>query len=395
MTPRHVLALLAVLALAILVGPTSAEKIVTLRNGRKLVGEVTEVKDGYRIRLRAGAVVVVSSDEVLRIEEIKRPLNEFKRRLAATDKQDPEKLYELARWAADNNLLREARSVLERVLQLKPEDENAKLLLRLVELRLGPATTTTAPMPTTTTTTTKEAPPIDAAKLLTLEDVYRIRLHELQRGDRVRVEFRDKLLDRFIESMRGTDIFRDSEGVRRFRQAPRVDQARYILENTDRDSPFRKDILIKTDPSVMLRFKTRVWRVISRSCASSSCHGGVKGQGRLKFFSMRSSDDRVVYTNFFILHAWSTAGRELIKRDNPEMSLLLQYGLPPKLARLRHPEQARISPIFRSPDDRNYKMIEEWIRSLRYPLTGGYQTKYKLPGQPPTTTTTTQSIFDE
>ena len=390
MRQRHRLALAGLVLAAAWIGATAAEKVITLKNGRQLVGEVTETRNGYEIRKPGGVLIVIGKDDVEKIEDVQTQENEYQQRLKATDPKDPEKLYQLARWAADKDLLVEARGLLDKVLKLKPGDENARLLLRLVDIRLKAATRPSTSGPSTRQGTDVRIPP---SQLLSQEDVYRIRLLELQRGDRVRIEYRDRALDRFIEQMRGTGDFAKAGGERRFRTAPRIDQVRYILENTDRASPLRDDILIKTDPSVMSQFRTRVWQIIASGCATSQCHGGLKGEGGLRLLTAPTSQDRVVYTNFYVLTDWSLGGRKLMKRDNPEMSLLLQYGLPPDLARLPHP--VRITPVFRNPDDRNYRLVLEWIKSLRHPVPGGarpYGIKYEIPGQPKTTTT--PSIFD-
>jgi len=377
----------AVAALTLLIGAVAAEKLVTLKDGTKLTGQVEKTADGLRIRTRSGVVVVVGADSVADIKDVKTPESELKERLAAAGDKDPDKLYEVARWAADNDLLVEARTILKKVLALKEDHENAKLLLRLVDSSLA--------------MTTRPATPVEEAgkgiflkpsMLLTREDVYRIRLYELRRGDKVAIEFRDKALDRFIESMRGVGIFAEPDGERRFRAVPRVDQARYILGNTNRESKIRQDILIKTDPKVMSTFRSRIWPIVAKGCASSLCHGGTKGAGRLVFFNVPLRDDRIAYTNFFILQGWEVQGRKLIKRDNPEMSLLLQYGLPPKLARLPHP--GPMEPLFRSTQDRTYRTILDWIRSLRYPLPGEYGVKYRIPGLPVEPPSTQPKLFD-
>jgi len=386
MRPKHALVLTAMVLLVVWVCVTAAEKVVTLKDGRKLAGEVTETSDGYEIRIRAGAVVVVSKDNVASVEDVKTSQSEYQLRLAKTDLKNPDSLYALARWATDNEMLTEARDVLKKVLALKSDHENAKLLLRLVEIRL--ARTTEPALPPTTG---PAVPATGKLPLLKTEDVYRIRLLELRADDRARIEFRDDLLERFIESMRGVGIFAERGGETRFRTMSRVAQARYILENTDRDSALRDDILVKSDPAVITQFRTRVWPIISRGCATASCHGGVKAVGGLRLFSMPLKDERVVYTNFYILSEWS-GGRKLIDRGKPEMSRLLQYGLPKELAKAPHPK-AFTPPLFLSPRDRNHKFVEDWIRSLRHPLVGGYRIDYKIPGLPEPTTA--PSPFEE
>lgn len=393
MKRKHRLTLMMIVAAAVWVVGSAAEKVVILTNGRQLVGEVTETKDGWQIRKPGGVLIVLGADDVARIEDVKTPEIEYQRRLAGTDQKDPEKLYQLARWATDRNMLTEARDVLKKVLKLKPDDENAKLLLRLVEIRLRAAT---RPAPPGATTREGVGVRIKPSELLKKEDIYRIRLHELRENDRVRIKYRGDVLDRFVKSMRGVGIFAEEGGEVRFRRAPALVQVRYILENIDRDSLLRNDILIESDPLVMSQFRTRIWQIISKGCATASCHGGIKGAGGLRLFSASARRDQVVYTNFYILTRWSRSGRKLMKRDNPEMSLLLQYGLPKGLARLRHSDRVRSNPIFRNPADGNYKILMAWLKLLKHPVPGGarpYGIIYKIPGQPEPTTI--PSIYDD
>jgi hypothetical protein len=140
----------------------------------------------------------------------------------------------------------------------------------------------------------------------------------------------------------------------------------------------RDDVLVKSDPAAVREFKTKIWPVLAGSCASSACHGGAKGQGSFKLFNVALNDDKVMYTNFYILSAWSKGGLKMVDREYPENSLLLQYGLPANLARFVHP--GKNEAVFRRKDEANYRIIENWItKSLAHPLLDGYRIDYKLP----------------
>ncbi|MCD6303865.1 MAG: hypothetical protein J7M21_02765, partial [Planctomycetes bacterium] len=89
-------------------------------------------------------------------------------------------------------------------------------------------------------------------------------------------------------------------------------------------------------------------------------------------------NDRVAYTNFLILDSFhKPGGLRMIRRDNPEESLLLQYALPRNIARYRHPEKIRSA--FRSRNDPGYRLTLQWIRSLKGPLHPDYRIKYLPP----------------
>jgi hypothetical protein len=388
MTRKHILAMIASITLVAAVAMTAQQRVVILKDGRRITGEVTKTAQGYQVRTGKGTIVF-PADEVAGVEDVTTPKDELTRRLDKVDPRDAEGFYLVARWADRQNMLAEAEKILLKVLKIEPGHENAQLLLKLVRIRLAGFT---KPVPTATGPTGPVRPlAIDPARFLIKEDIYRIRLLELKHDDKVIIEFRNKVLDRFIESMRGREMFADPGGERRFRGWSKVRQARYILKNTDRDSvSVRDDILVKTDPEVIKQFRARIWPILARSFASPSCYGGPNGRDGTKLFNVPLTDNRILYTNFYILHKWSRGGRKFINRDKREMSLLLQYGLPKNLARMPAPDY--MTPIFRSRNDRNYKLFDAWIGSLRWPfLPPGYRINYKLPGQgaakpkPPTT----------
>ena len=386
------------LALVLSMDVTAKQQVVVLKTGRRIQGEVTKIETGYQVKT-PGGTVVFAADQVAKIEDVVTQQDELEARLAKIDAKDPEALYQLARWAQGQGMLKEARDLLKKVLAIKSDHRQAKRRLELVEKQLASATRPELVATRTAGTRPVRLPLVGKEQLLTKDDIYRIRLMELQEDDLANIQFRNKVLDRFIKTMRGTDIFRRPDGERNFRGAKPVDQARYMLENTDETSyAIRDDILIRSDPKVMARFKTEIWPIVAASCASPSCHGGAEGRGGFKLFNVPVIDERVVYTNFYILHTWSRArgARKLIvrgDRDHRERSLLLQYGLPATLARRRHP--GRADPAFQSNTGRKYRLVERWITALRHPfLSPGYRIDYQVPGMPKKTATTQPSPFD-
>jgi len=383
MKRKHALALVAVVTFLATVAWTASKQVLVLKDGRRILGEVTSSKSGYQVKIGSGAVAVFSADQVLRVEDVVTPAEELKKRLAKIDQTNADQLYRVARWASDRGLLAEAKGLLLKARKTDPKHENAKLLLRLVEMRLKAATRTAA-----TASTRILVAPRTKFNFLKPEDIYRIRLAELKKTDRAVIQYRNKVLDRFIKWMRGRDIFDTPDGERRFRGATKVAQVQYIQQKVDRESPMLDDILVKSDPVVIKTFRTKIWPIVSKNCAVPSCHGGVEGAAGLKLYDVPLKDERALYTNFYILHKWSKGGRRLINRDNHEMSLLLQYGLPQKLARLPHPK--RLDTIYRTKQDPSYRIVEGWIETLRFPfLRPGYRIKYTLPGQAPVPTTST------
>lgn len=376
---------LILLTVALAASVASAEEMeVTLSDGTVIVGEVTQVDDNTYQVVTAGGTMTVSADQVARIEARQTLAEQYQARKAELEPGDVQGLYQLAVWARDNGLLTQARDDLETVLELDPDNENASLMLRLVNQRIareqeddeddqpGPAT----------------RPGPQRTPLMSEEDIYRIRLAELRPSDRVSVDLRNEVVDRFVDQMRGIGDFAQDGFEARFRRADRVDQVVYMLRHAPNDPQMREDIRVLTDPEFMVTFRTRIWPLIEQNCASGTCHGGTEGAGDLKLLSLRIGDRAVDYSNFYILDSYQGSQGRMIWRDQPRLSLLLQFGLPRDLARLQHPTEIR--PIFRNTRDPQYRLVEDWIRQLSYPPRPNYGVQYQPPGREEPQPTTDQ-----
>jgi len=142
--------------------------------------------------------------------------------------------------------------------------------------------------------------------------------------------------------------------------------------------PIRDDIILKNDPPDMREFRGPIWKWISNDCAATSCHGSEKGKDGLKLYNVPGGNVNVDYTNFLILDSFRTkSGDQIIRRDEGEASLLLQYALPNDLAKSRHPKKIR--PAFTNREASGYKQTLEWIKSLAGPMHPDYRIKDRPP----------------
>jgi len=379
MTKTRVLTLAALLAAALAADAWGAQRLV-LKDGRRIEGDVVETKTGYQVTQSSGLVVEFPKGEVLRVETVVTPADEFKARLAKAG-DNPEKLYDAGVWAYRNKLLSEARATLKRVLALKADHENAKLQLKLVEAAIAAAAGGPVRPPDNGSGTTK--PPVDLGKLLTKDDVFRIRFLEVKPTERaISIQFKNDVINRLVKDRVGPQ-FQKQNGEREFRRWPPIRKLTYVYDEADDrwSGRYRDDIEVGSDPMVMKRFRAQIWPVVVSGCASIHCHGGVKGGGKLKLFAAPLSDDRVVYTNYYILHEWKRDARRIINLDAPANSLLLEYGLPAKVAKpgFVHPKKLA-DPPFTSRRHADYVKVKKWIESLRNPmLPPGYRIQYKIP----------------
>ena len=113
----------------------------------------------------------------------------------------------------------------------------------------------------------------------------------------------------------------------------------------------------------MADFRRKVWPVISRGCATPTCHGGDKA-GHLRFVLPPSSGPAMT-TNFYTISTFEDSEGRLVDREHPEASRLLQFGLSAEQAEARHPAAA--APAFSGPNDPKYLIVLDWIRQLRRP----------------------------
>ena len=351
---------------------------VKLKDGRVIRGVVTKTATGIRVDREVGTMTF-STDEVESITKPVLPQDAYIERKSKIDTTDAQQLYELAKWVQDTYprdtaLLKLADKDLDAALKIDPKHRRAQLLQRQIRARLA--------VNTGAATATPVAPSAarDKVNLVSEQDMYWIRLKELQPTDRaVKVQYKNKALVRYMDAMRGQSVDGwDQRGTRdRFLRMSRPQQVMQILKNCPDDTELLKDIQIQSDPAFMRDFRLRVWPLVRANCATASCHGGAKPQGKLQFVVVPGTDARVDYTNFVILAGFKCERGRLLDRQNIDSSLLLAYGLDRKISDVDH------SPAIRTPfvswRDPKLLRIQRWMRSLKGPRAPNYHLTYKYP----------------
>ena len=350
-------------------------KTITLKDGRKYTGEISRTRDGFTIKI--GQISFgVDANEVVSIVDVMTPELMYRKKLKEIDPNSANDHLLLGQWAIKQNSLEIARDELDAALRIDPNLEKASLLKGLVDDWIRQAVREKDIRPGGPSSL--GAIPVRPEWLVTKEDIYRIRVEELRPDDTVVIEFRNKVLDRFMKTMQGREGWEQPQGEKAFRRFRRAQKVNYILSKIDRDnSAIKDDIIIRSDPKFMQEFRKRVWPVVSKSCATMSCHGGIDHGAKFKLFNFPGRNERIEYTNFLLLDMVEQDGLKMIDRDRPENSMLLQYGLPRNLARYPHPGQ--VTPAYRSPSDASYRRVMAWIRSLKGPIHPSYRVKYKPP----------------
>ncbi|MBN1943272.1 MAG: hypothetical protein JW849_08265 [Phycisphaerae bacterium] len=345
---------------------------VKLKDGRTFQGVVTRRDDGIEVKTKGGELKF-QEDQIESIQPVVPAKDEYLARRDAADLNSAEARYTLARWVwehhqNDKTLLLYARDDLKAALEIQKSYTRAILLLRQVEAKirvLDAAVAAASRRP-------GEALAVEDRDLVTEQDIFRIRLMELRETDRVMIQYKNKVLKRYIDSMRGreTDGWDLHGKEQHFLARPRSVQVMEILRNKPNDVSLQRDIHVMRDPKFMTDFRTHVWPIIQNHCAAANCHGGPTPNGGLKFFVMPGLNPRADYTNFLIVSGWEKGKNHLLDRQNIEASLILQYGLNRKVAEKRHPVE--IPPIFTGIRSPNYRRVYNWMSSLRKPIAPNY-----------------------
>ncbi len=316
------------------------------------------------------------------------PVKAYRDRRNEADIAKPAALVKLAGWAwekygekskkGDNpDLMKKVKSDLEKalaLLQAMKEDERgtlvieATLLLRQVK---GKIKGDDIPIP-------KPDPGVGGDGMLDDRDILWIRLIELDKNDKVMINFEKDALDKYIESMNGKNVSKwNVEGKEAaFRKQSRLTQALEMLENKEQDVGLLQNVKVKTDSQTFKTFYQSIWPVVQQKCASARCHGGQVTQGGLRFVTdAKVNTMKGRYTNFAILSGFKDSkGRRLLSRKETAMSLLLQYGL--ETSELNHSKLKKgltVKPhLFRSKNSPQFKLFSDWIGSLRRPLHPNY-----------------------
>lgn len=359
---------------------------VVLKDGRVLVGNVSEANGKVDVETKMGIITLKKMD-IDSMTPAAAPTVEYSQKRQKIEDRDSKGLYSLARWAwkshrNDNAVLELAKKDLETAIKIKPDYTLAKLLLNQINAKLKGAKPVRKPRRTTGT----QINPVRSGSasnrdLVDKRDVYWIRLMEFRSNDKVSVTFTNNVLNRYIDAMKGSyeGGWDKINKERQFRSMPNYRKVAEMVRFKEDDTSIMKDIEINRDPKFMVEFRSKIWPTIRQYCGNAACHGGPKPKGGLKLFVLKGND-KALYTNFIILSGTSFGGKQMIDRGDPERSLLVQYLLNPNVARDLHPlvRGTSINHAFPNIKSGTYRRMIKWIRSLKSPAPN-YHLKWTPP----------------
>ena len=377
--------------------------VVKTLDGQSFGGDITEQQDELVVE-RTGIRTVVPRGNVLSInysDSIEQTYRQKHRRLTSYDV--PGRL-ELAHWLFDNkaydlalDALEEARAIqphnedvaemmqtVDRQMQLDGKQQRLKLAQsRPVEVAAADNVPRTGAVPTTQRRTQQPV----AVRDLTPEEINFVRQSEWQEGQPVTPIH-------FDADVRRRYIAREGLNSAEFLRLPAIQQAWAIVQ---RGTPeMQKDVIIG-DPPALRQFRT-IQHAILTGCAATGCHTPDRAPGGFALH-LPAQNDADTITNFVILQQY--AGNvdkrkyQMIDREAPERSLLVQFALPPDIADAPHPKAGNYRGIARARNDPRLQATIDWMgRTLKpvapdydFDLTPGGPTtrpaRERTPGNPP------------
>jgi hypothetical protein len=214
-----------------------------------------------------------------------------------------------------------------------------------------------------------------AVRDLTPEEINFVRQSEWQEGQPVTpIRFEDDVRRRYIA--------REGLNSAEFLRLPAIQQAWAIVQ---RGTPeMAKDVIIG-DPPALRQFRT-IQHAILTGCAATGCHTPDRAPGGFALH-LPAQNDADTITNFIILQQY--AGNvdkrkyQMIDRESPDRSLLVQFSLPPDIADVPHPKAANYRGIVRARNDPRLQATIEWMGRTLKPVAPDYD--FDLSNSKPTT----------
>lgn len=279
----------------------------------------------------------------------------------------------LCRWLFEQRQYELCRDELTELLQGKQHPEALRLLalvnaqLRLVQSRSNNQNDGDN---NNDAGSNEDKPDRDAAlpdDIISTEDVRLMQVFEIDFKNPPRVEVTRDTVRQLILNHTANPLIPTSQAERnRLYRAGDLELVRLMFEVRARE--LYGEINVITEPKALAQFRRRVhngW--LLQNCATSRCHGG-SDSGRFFLHRQRHKDERVAYTNLLILERLELNFQwPLINYDDPQMSLIIQHGLPRDVARLPHPDVAGWRPVFSRANRRMLDSTLDWIGSMMQP----------------------------
>ncbi|MEM8738974.1 MAG: hypothetical protein AAGG38_10935 [Planctomycetota bacterium] len=383
-TPAPVLLLLSI-GLASAFPAAARDATVTTHAGETYTGEFVRQTASVVVLNVSGIEATFPQDDIASIELMDTAQEVYDRERAALEDDDLAGRLALADTMAEMEELPLARAELVALQRDFPESDPVRERLNRVEaqIRLQEAHLAADAAPRPGRAEDRPDRPgrpervgaSDELPFLTAEQLRLLRVYEVDLDTEPRVVIPPKTLQQFYQLY--AQHPRVPAGKREraeFRRLPGHEKLAVFFLVRARD--LYDQITVSPEPEPLALFRNDINpRYVARYFAPTFGQGAVPG---LTLFNRRPDFEPEAYTNFFLLTQFKVDGNPMINRSSPELSLLLQWGLPRDAARFPAPELDQWSPSFRSTQDPQFQRYARWIASL-YPDELDYDITYPTP----------------
>ena len=198
--------------------------------------------------------------------------------------------------------------------------------------------------------------------LLTDEDIELIKVYEvdLKSDPPPRIVIpRDELRNFLLENQEDNRIPRGKQEQEKWLREDGYKQLQWLFDFKARD--YYKHVRVRSQIDSLRDWSNIHRRYIHGFFQPTFATGAVP---ELYLFPRGREADKIEMTNFYILTQVSVEGKPIIDRNQPDESLLLQWGLPRESAKFPAPDVDGWEPKFKGPDDERFIEHVNWIKSL-------------------------------
>ena len=219
------------------------------------------------------------------------------------------------------------------------------------------------------------------SRILTQEEVNLIRAYESSSKQPPPLTFSEDVREKLLHDYSDDPRLKSGTFLRN-RVIDGSDQELFQIIRELRAEKYYSELVSIDEPDSLRRFREDVhddW-LINR-CGTNACHGGIDS-GIFLLHQKPIHDDRARYANLLTLErlevdpAWP-----ILNFNEPDQSLLIQYGLHRKIADKPHPEVKSWNPVPELGRIDEYQATIAWIRSMRQVPRPQYPIEYALPIQ--------------
>jgi len=351
---------------------------VVTTEGVRLVGQLIEEDESFVTLRISGIKTPIPRDTIKNIKYGQTFEQQYTQKRQSLADQDVDGWYALAYWLFKNEYHELAKQELQAMAGRFPDDSRIRQLSSIVEAQvklLGEpsAAEDQAPVATTKPSSnpqeTEKAHPIlpeQAPELLTDEQIHLIKVYEIDLNEKPKVIVPREVIDRVFEDYADhPGLPKGDRARKKIRAAPGYEQLKLIFHLRARR--LYRMVRVKGDPPAIREFRGRIHqRYVLNYCATNACHGSPDVGGVL-LQRIQPNGEKTVYTNFFTLQSATVGNQDVINRQVPGRSLLLQYGLDRSVAAWPHPEVPGWRAKFQNKQDKLFQLIERWVGSLWTP----------------------------